>query len=118
MGLAQMRTDDTIRQRQVWEICPAMRPELWRPNHIDNRIGIAALCAINSADALNGFELAVRAFENRMQSADELIQKTVQHLMKVQIATPIIYQARCDTGLIGQKINEFPADALEIGAHI
>ena len=83
MGLAQMRTDDTIRQRQVWVIGPAMRPKLRRANHMGNRIGIAALCAINRTGVLNGFETAMRAFENRMQSADELIEKTIQHLMKV-----------------------------------
>ena len=49
-------------------------------------MGIAARRAVDRTDALRGFEMAIRAFGDRVQGADELVEEAGEHLVKIQRA--------------------------------
>ena len=64
--------------------------------------GSRPVCAVNRADALRGFEVAIWAFDYRVQGADELVEKLIEHLVKVQRAALGVCQVGRDPRVIGQ----------------
>ena len=63
---------------------------------------IAARCAVDRADALRGFEMAIRAFDYRVHGADEVVEKVSDHLVKVQRAALGVCQVGRYLRVIGQ----------------
>ena len=115
MGFAHMRIAHPL--GQVRAALGVGCPKLRRADQVGDGLGVAARCAVNRADALRGFEMAIRAFDYRVQGADEVIEKASEHLMKVQRAALGVCQVGRYLCVIGQRVKEFPADALEIVAH-